>query len=328
MKSWMFSIFFLSAFARAGSAQQVLYKDTHYSPADTVPKSIDKSLQFFAFGDWGRNGADHQLQVARQMSVQAAKIHPSFFVVTGDNFYPSGVMSEKDPQWFYSLENIYTDFPLQWDWYPVLGNHDYKSNPGAQVAYSKISRRWRMENRYYAKKFFINDDTTQQVLILFIDTNPLIPEFYSNREYGPNVKSQDSSRQIKWIKNQLSHASPNVKWKIVVGHHPMYSAGGRENGYDTKAIRNSLKTLFDQYDVDVYLTGHEHSLQHLAAAGSKTQHFITGAASESTPVHITDQSNMAAADYGFMIFSIKANSLLVQTVTDTGKMIYAVQIDK
>lgn len=288
----------------------------------------ENTLQFIVMGDWGRNGDDHQKQVAEQMGKTAVEIKSQFTISTGDNFYPSGVISEFDPLFRYSFEDIYTAFSLQWDWYPVLGNHDYKTNPDAEVAYSKISRRWKMPARYYAKKFFINGDTSQVVLIAFIDTNPLIPEFYSNAEYGPNVKTQDSTAQKIWLEKVLSDPSKSIKWKIVVGHHPMYSGGGRTDTYDTKAIRNSLKPMFDKYGVDIYLAGHEHSLQHLKSADSKIQHFISGAASEKTPVHMIPESKMVASEYGFMIFSVSADEVLVQTIDDKGKVIYKTSIVK
>lgn len=313
-------------FYSVGLQAQVLIKDSTDLPtSDTLIRKAD-ALNFIAMGDWGRNGEGHQKQVAAQMGKTATAINAQFIIAAGDNFYPSGVISEFDPLFHYSFEDIYTAFSLQWDWYVVLGNHDYKSNPDAQVAYSKISRRWKMPARYYAKSFPINNDTTQQVLILFIDTNPLIPSFYSNSEYGPNVKTQDSTAQKNWIKDQLENAGKNVKWKIVVGHHPMYSSGGRVEGYDTKAIRGSLKPLFDKYGVDVFLAGHEHNLQHMVTGN--LHHLISGAASEKTPVKLAPEGKMAASEYGFMVLSVTPKELLVQTIDDTGKMIYSATITK
>lgn len=288
---------------------------------------VPGSLQFIVMGDWGRNGADHQREVAAQMARVAQLANTQFVIATGDNFYPSGVISAQDPLWKYSFEDIYSDFRLQWDWYPVLGNHDYKSNPDAQVAYSRISRRWRMPARYYSRKFFINGDSSQQVLIAFIDTNPLIPEFYSNREYGPQVRNQDSSKQKRWLAGVLADASPSVKWKMVVGHHPMYSAGGRTDSYDTRAIRRSLEPMFEKNGVDVYLAGHEHSLQHLEP-GRHTHHFISGAASEATPVHPLDIARLAASDYGFMLFTVTQTAVAVQVINFEGKVIYSTTIKK
>lgn len=307
---------------------QVLLKTPSANIAAT--KTIVKetgALNFIAMGDWGRNGADHQKQVAKQMGITATDIKAQFIVSTGDNFYPSGVISEQDPLFRTSFEDIYTDFSLQWDWYVVLGNHDYKSNPDAQVAYSKISRRWKMPARYFSKKFPINGDVNNQVLIAFIDTNPLIKEFYSNAEYGPNVKGQDTTAQKRWIAKTLSDTDPSIKWKIVVGHHPIYTGGSRTDGYDTKAVRSSLQSTFEKYGVDVYLTGHEHSLQHIKPEG-KTHHFISGAASEKTPVKLIPGAEMVASEYGFMLFSVANNQIRVQTINDEGEIIYNTVIAK
>ncbi|MES2893101.1 MAG: tartrate-resistant acid phosphatase type 5 family protein [Bacteroidota bacterium] len=318
-------VFFCIAYSTP--AQVLIQGDTGFNGTADSLTLQPGALNFIAMGDWGRNGADHQKLVATQMGKTAAAAGVQFIISTGDNFYPSGVISEQDPLFKYSFEDIYTAFSLQWDWYLVLGNHDYKSNPDAQVAYSKISRRWKMPARYYAKKIALAGDTTQQVLIAFIDTNPLIPEFYENAEYGPNVRSQDSAAQKRWLIDLLSTTSPNVKWKIVVGHHPMFTGGNRTEGYDTKAIRNTLKPVLDKYGVDVYLSGHEHSLQYLKPEG-KTHHFISGAASEKTPVKLVPESRLAASAYGYMLFSMSKSGILVQTIDDAGKIIYKVELKK
>ena len=285
------------------------------------------SLNFLVMGDWGRNGADHQKQVARQMGKTATNQHSAFIIATGDNFYPSGVASEHDPLFKYSFEDIYTDFSLQWDWYPVLGNHDYKTNPDAQVRYSSISRRWKMPSRYYAKKIFINNDTSQQVLIAFIDTNPFIKEFYQNSEYGPNVCTQDTLAQKQWLDSVFNNASPSVKWRIVVGHHPPYTGGGRTNTYDTKAMQRSVVPLLKKYKVDFYLAGHEHSLQHIYPPGT-THYFISGAASEVTPSAMLPESKFAASQYGFMSFLLTGNNATIQAIDYKGKLLYQTNIAK
>lgn len=303
------------------SAQVITKNLSQNTKAAKVLTKDPTALNFIAMGDWGRNGADHQKQVAKQMGNIAAEVKAQFVISTGDNFYPSGVISAQDPLFKYSFEDVYTDFSLQWDWYVVLGNHDYKSNPDAQVEYSNISRRWKMPARYFAKKFAINGDPENQVLLAFIDTNPLIPEFYKNAEYGTNVKNQDTTAQKNWLIQTLADKDPSIKWKIVVGHHPMYTGGSRTEGYDTKAIRSSLKSILNQYAVDVYLTGHEHSLQYIKPEG-KTHHFISGSASEKTPVKLIPDAQVVASEYGFMLFSVNKNQLRVQFINDEGEVIY------
>jgi len=122
----------------------------------------------------------------------------------------------------------------------------------------------------------------------------------------------------------LSDTSKNIKWKIVVGHHPMYTGGSRTNGYDTKAVRNSIEPILYKYNVDVYLTGHEHSLQYLQPQPNKTMHLISGSASEKTSVQLIPEAKMVASEYGFMVFSITAKQLIVQVLNEKGDVFYTV----
>lgn len=307
---------------------QVYLKDSTSKSHQKEFSITPNSLNFIAMGDWGRDGDEPQVRVANQMTKIARACKIQFVIATGDNFYPSGVISKSDPSFKYSFEEVYKDFSLHCDWYPVLGNHDYMSNPDAEVQYSKISRRWQMPARYYSKLFNIPNTKNSKVLILFIDTNPLIPDYYKNSQYGPNVKTQDSTKQKQWIESELSTIPKEVKWTIVVAHHPLFTGGNRTEGYDTKAIRNTLKRILDKYKVDAYISGHEHSLQHLIAKEGKTNYFISGAASEKTPTRLVEESKMVATEYGFMLFSIKENELLMQTINDRGSLIYSTTLKK
>lgn len=293
---------------------------THLESADLSPRTAfadDFPLNFVAIGDWGRNGEYHQNEVAKQMGNWAAT-HPNKFIVSvGDNFYPKGVISENDPLWYYSFENVYTAHSLQDDWYPVLGNHDYGSDPDAQVRYSKVSRRWNMPAPYYAKEVKI-DRENGKVLMVFIDTQPIV--------YG--LTERDPEKQLAWINQTLANASPDVKWKIVIGHHPAHTVGPRITNYDTLAIRKALTGIFEKHKVDVYLSGHEHSLQHLKPEGY-THQFISGAGSELTEVTSgIANCRFQASEHGFMYFSINSKKLRVSAINDSGAVLYQTEIAK
>ncbi|QJD96671.1 acid phosphatase [Mucilaginibacter robiniae] len=274
-------------------------------------------LNFMAIGDWGRNGEYHQLEVAKQMG-DWGKMHPNNFIVSvGDNIYPRGVASELDPQWHFSFESIYTAHSLQTDWYPVLGNHDYISEPEAQIRYSKISRRWNMPARYYTKEFSLGADKGKALLVM-IDTQPIIYD----------LKDQQPEKQLAWINKTLAEASADVKWKIVVGHHPCYTVGPRAKNYDTLAIRKALTKMFEEHKVDVYLAGHDHSLQHLKPDGF-TNYFISGAGSELTSVTSgIAYSKYQVSDNGFMYFSVSPEKLAVKTINYKGDVLYETMLNK
>jgi len=287
-----------------------------------------KALRFIAFGDWGRNGEYRQKEVADELGKIAKELKPAFLVSTGDNFYPSGVRSTQDHNWLASFEDIYTAHSLQIDWYVVLGNHDYKGNVQAEIDYTNIARRWNMPARYYSKKITINDDTTQQALLVFLDTSPLIGQYYQSQDHADNIRSQDSTAQKNWLENVLNDPSPNIKWKFVFGHHPLYTGGPRMNSIDTKQLNGSLKPIFDKYKVNAYICGHEHSLQYIKPKGS-THYFISGAGSETTQTILYPESGkFAVSENGLMTVSVTKESLIVQFISYTGKILYTSTINK
>jgi tartrate-resistant acid phosphatase type 5 len=284
----------------------------------TVP---DSALNFLVIGDWGRCGEFYQKEVAEQLSYASVSGNASFIISTGDNFYPSGVAGTEDPLWEKSFENIYTQFSLQKDWYVVLGNHDYKINPQAEVEYSKKSSRWIMPSRYYSVKMPLNGDTNSKVLFVFMDTSPLIDKYYSDAVYGKTVKSQDTSAQKRWLIQVLSDKDPTIKWKFVVGHHPLYTSGKRIKSGETLQFRKLTENIFKQYKVDAYLCGHEHQLEYIKPAG-RTHYFISGAGSEVREVKgDLPESVFKASDHGFMLFSMTKSHFKVQVINWTGAIL-------
>ena len=290
-------------------------------------KLVDKSLNFLVLGDWGRNGEYFQKDVAVQMSKAAATIDSQFVITVGDNFYPTGVQSPKDPQWKASFEDIYLSFHLQTPWYVALGNHDYYGNIQAQIDYSKISRRWNLPSNYYKKTVELNDGS--KVLLVFIDTSPFINSYYSKgKEMAEKVKHQDTIAQKNWLINTLQEADASIKWKIVIGHHPMYSGGKRKDSQDTKDIEATFAPIFDQYKVDAYLCGHEHDLQVIKPKGRFTTQFLSGAGSEIRPTGSREGTLFALSEGGFMTFSITAQLLVAQLVNAQGKVVFTQELTK
>jgi predicted MPP superfamily phosphohydrolase len=295
-------------------------KVTHIESEDLTGREAvadNYALHFMALGDWGRNGEYHQLEVGKQMGQWATTHKNNFVISTGDNIYPQGVISEHDPLWHYSFENVYTAHSLQCNWYAILGNHDYRTDPDAQIRYGNISQRWKMPARYYSKEIALGKENGK-VLFVMIDSNPMIDE--SDKELA--------DKQIEWINSTLRGASPDVKWKIVVGHHPFYTVGPRIKNYDTLAVRAALSKTFEEHKVDVYLSGHEHSLQHLKPDGF-THQFISGAGSEIS--HVTTgvpYSRFQAAENGFMYFSMDSKRLNVKAIGLTGNILYETELTK
>jgi hypothetical protein len=266
--------------------------------------------------DWGRNGIPSQQAVADQMGRTGDSIDPEFIVSCGDNFQINGVASAQDPLWMVNFENVYKGNSLQVDWYPVLGNHDYKGNTKAQIDYSKISRRWRMIDRNYTFAKKINDSIS--VRFIFIDTPPLIDEYRNNPEEYPDAIKQDADKEIKWLKDVF--ANSKEQWKIVFGHHPVYSASQKHG--NTKEMISRIKPLLEQYNAQLYICGHDHDFQHLRERGRNVDYIVTGTGSETRPSSSNEMSLFSKSEPGFSVVSLKADSLRIFFVGTNGNIVY------
>ncbi len=292
-----------------------------YEPVNEIKPKV---LRFMVFGDWGRNGEDHQKEVAREMGVIAKKFKPEFIVSTGDNFYPNGVRSIHDHNWLASYEDIYKAHSLQTDWYIVLGNHDYRGDPQAEIDYTAVDRKWNMPSRYYSKIVYIGDDTTQAILLVFIDTTPFLSEYYESDKH--QVRGQDTAAQRIWLEKTLKDAPPQTKWKFVFGHHPVYTGGGRMKAKETMEMKTVFQPIFEKYHVNAYICGHDHNLQYIKPPGF-TSYFVSGAGSELSKTVVHPEGGIfARAVNGFMNFSVSENQLQVTVISYTGENIYSVSV--
>ena len=286
-------------------------------------KSDEKSFHFLVIGDWGRNGQVAQGTVAKELGKYNETFGAKFVMSEGDNFYCCGVASVDDPQWMSSFENVYNNQSLQIDWYAVLGNHDYEGNAQAEVDYTHKSRRWNMPARYYTVQKPIGKKDT--ALFVFLDTNPWIEKYLQESENYDHIKREWGERELAWLDSVLSHSAE--RWKIVTGHHPLYSTG-TEHGNQPELIEK-LKPLFDKYHVDAYFSGHEHDLQYQLPAGSTVNYFISGAGAEVRPTgSLSGQTKFSAAIPGFMAVSITEKDMVVKIIDEKGKTLYETTIPK
>jgi len=75
--------------------------------------------------------------------------------------------------------------------------------------------------------------------------------------------NEKQEEQSQWLRDLLSH-NPQ-KWTIITFHHPIFSpAMGRDN----PELRNLWKPLFDEFKVDLVLTGHDHTYARTHSEGS------------------------------------------------------------
>jgi hypothetical protein len=248
----------------------------------------DKSLHIVAFGDYG-SGSKNQHDVAAAIAKRHEQSHFDFGITMGDNFYRCGVRSVDDPLWKSRWEDLYT--PLGILFYASLGNHDYGHPPivcpleqasaDSEVEYTNHSKSWRMPARYYT--------------------------FAAGPARFFNIDTEGwSQEQLQWLAKELAATrdEPGVIWRIVYGHHPLYTSGTHLNQRRIAELRRELIPLFKEEKVNLVVSGHDHDMEHLRSDGM--DFLICGTAgAELRGVRRKEKGSMFADSvYGFLDITV------------------------
>jgi len=283
------------------------------------PVVVDYSgYNFIIANDLGRNGYFDQKQIAATMGTMAENVDVKFVVAAGDIHHFNGVASVSDPLWMTNYELIYSHPSLMLDWYPICGNHEYRGNTQAVLDYSKISRRWVMPSRYYTMVKKVDKNTS--IRLVFIDTTPLIDKYRNDSANYPDAYKQDYKAQLHFIDSVL--AVSTEKWKIVIGHHPVYAQTKKEDT-ERSDIQARLDPILRKYKVDFYVCGHIHNFQHIKQADSPVNYFVNSSASGARPVEAITGTQFCSNKSGFAICSTTDNAFMLSFIDATGKAIYS-----
>lgn len=265
-------------------------------PARFSAKPDSQTIRVLAFGDFG-TGSVSQKQTAAAMIGLNKTTAFDFALTLGDNFYPVGMSSPGDSRWKEHWADLYD--PLGIKFYASLGNHDWASSdsPAAEILYSERSPSWRMPSPYYT---FIGGP----VQFFALDTNEM------------------SDAQLMWLDGELKRSTS--KWKIVYGHHPIYSDG--DHGDSQVLIARLLPLLKNR--VDLYLAGHDHVLNYIKPE-SGVHFFVSGGGGATLyKVKTAPRTLFAQAVNGFSVLEADANALTVKFVGVDQKQLYEHTIRK
>lgn len=283
-------------------------KVVHHTPQ---PLQTTSPLVLFVLGDWGAGGSI-QRNVAASMNNLAGTTgyNPAAIISTGDNIYPDGVDSATDPRWKVVYENVYTGANIQVPWWAVLGNHDYRKNPDAQIEYHRKNPQWNMPARFWATTIAGKADNT--VVVIGLDTQAL------------HTKMPGWKEQIEWLQEELERVK-NVPWKIVVGHHPMRSYGHYS---DTPMLLQHVKPLLEKYGVQMYLCGHDHDQQIIQYPNDTFLCLLSGAGAGSRDTTWGTNTLYASTNGGFSTLRFGANVCEVTVYSAKGEREYQHSISR
>ncbi|WP_044268601.1 metallophosphoesterase [Bacteroides timonensis] len=288
--------------------------------AQTTDYSVfDGKFNFYVANDLGRNGYYDQKPIAELMGVMAENgADPEFVLATGDIHHFEGVRSVNDPLWMTNYELIYSHPELMIDWFPLLGNHEYRGNTQAVLDYSNVSRRWTMPARYYTKAFE-NDGMTLRVL--WLDTAPLIDKYRNDTETYPDACRQDYRKQLAWADSVLTAAKED--WVIVAGHHPIYAETSKSDT-ERRDMQARLDPILRRHKVDMYICGHIHNFQHIRVKGSDIDYVTNSAGSLSRKVKPVEGTLFCSPEPGFSIVSADKKTLVLRMIDKKGNVLHTV----
>ncbi|RMD99149.1 MAG: hypothetical protein D6814_06115 [Calditrichaeota bacterium] len=285
-------------------------KNARPTPKFTIPAKVPGRayVYFIAIGDQG-TGESGQKLVAGLMNDKARRDSLNLVLLLGDNFYPDGVFSTRDRQWQTKFEQVY-DLPyLNVPFYASLGNHDqHKKNGHYQVEYSKLSKKWHMPAMYYS---FIQKIGNQGTIEFFaLDTDQIV-----RRRSG-------YTEQIQWLETALQKSTAD--WKIVFGHHPVFSYGSHGN---ESVMINEVRPIFEKYEVDAYICGHDHDRQLLEPVNG-VHYIISGTGAKSRNTKYGPKTIFAATNLGFTWYRLSTRDFHVQFINELGQVEFAYTWEK
>ncbi len=247
----------------------------------------DEGVGFVFFGDQG-HGNKEQFDVAQGVEKFCSSHDCKFALILGDNFYDVGVKSTTDSQWTSKFEKPYKN--LLFPFYAVLGNHDHLGNIQAQIDYSKLQKKWTLPGRYY--RFSSG----------FVDFFGIDSDDYDDK-------------QASWLESTMKESTAN--WRIVFGHHPIYSSG--MHGGSNKMEKALVPLL--QNPSDFYFCGHDHDLEVIERKNIKT--VVSGAASEVRPFASSGKGTLyRASQLGFSYLFLKDNYAHLILLNKVGETLF------
>lgn len=195
-------------------------------------KDFDNSFNFILAGDpqigASGNAADDSAGWAKTLSDSANKFDPNFILSAGDQVNTASNESQYSG---YLNHDELASIPQA----TTIGNHDSGSNA-------------------YSQHFNLPNETTKGATTAggdywYVYNNTLFMDINTN---------STSTAEHKAFMEEAIKANSNIRWKVVVFHHSVYSVASHAVEDSILKRREELTPVFDELGVDVVLMGHDH----------------------------------------------------------------------
>jgi hypothetical protein len=278
----------------------------------TAPPDGSGTVRLVTFGDSG-NGSTAQSQIAALIAADTF----DFAVHNGDVAYSQGTYAQ--------FESFF--FPYYGAWlrqkaiFPSIGNHDdmtasatpYRTffvlpRDGASAAYPNNAE------RFYSVDY-------GPVHLVVLDTEAAF------------LNTSRRAEQIAWLTADLQ-ASQAAPWRIAVFHRPPYSSGA-EHGSEL-AVRAAFGPLFEQYNVQLVINGHEHSYERTVpwrestnTARQAVTYVITGGAGAGLyPIGRSAWTAFSRSSHNYVRATISPADIVLEAIGPTGAVFDRFTLDR
>jgi hypothetical protein len=197
-----------------------------------------RPFSFIYFGDAQNDIKTHWSRVFREAFRESPRA--AFTLHAGDLVNNAGNDAQWG-EWFGAPAWVNATIPVV----PTPGNHEYRRADAAREGAPRlVSAHWRPQ-------FTLPENGPAGVF-------EVVETAYVVDYQGVRVVSLDSNlrqeEQRDWLRGVL--ANNPQRWTIVTFHHPVFSPA---RDRDNRSLRELWKPVFDEFKVDLVLTGHDHT---------------------------------------------------------------------
>jgi len=277
----------------------------------TTPAGNGEAFSFIYFGDAQNDIKSMWSRVIREAYATMPKA--AFMLHAGDlvNRYNSDVHWD---EWFNAGAFIHAMVPGMM----TPGNHEYRAG--------KLSPQWQPQF-----SLPMNGPEGFEETCYYVDyENMRIISLNSMKMVRDNKSIKP---QIDWLKEVLEN-NPK-EWTAVTLHHPLFAT---KPGRDNDLLRNNLKPLFDEYNVDLVLQGHDHAY----GRGHNVPEGTTGEEGRSRTMYVVSVSGPKMYELSdeewmdrranetqlFQLISVDGKVLRYEAYTAAGMLYDAFEINK
>lgn len=246
--------------------------------ADISLNKNNPIFRFISVADTGTGGKD-QYALAEAMKRYYLQNPFDFVILAGDNIYEDGEI-EKIEVVFEKPYKYLLEKGVKF--YACLGNHDIRTDNGnKELKYPYFN----MQDRYYTFEY-------QPIQFFALDTNI----------------NADWKTQLEWLETELSNS--NALWKIVFGHHQIYSSGMYGLNHEFVII---FTRIFKKYGVQFYINGHEHNYERTRPIRGTT-YLTCGAGAKQRFVSKSEWTEYSTSDFSFAAFEVYKDRMIINGI--------------